>query len=309
MARTLVSTALTLAALLPAGASAGASDAPVLSGVSVASGSVAAGTPVSVSGTMTVAPQPAAVLWTDPTIAGDLPSFDYPTEPLIDIVEGSVVRARPGDPLSLRFKVAPALGPEAAKPFMWFRWPFHLDQIWYFIEFTYVQDGAAGAWQGSWYYCKLALGTNCIHGTTPPFPVTFDAATRTFTGQIPLAAMAAVQPDGHLVQDSMRPFSSQYMPESGHKYPALTLSQDNSAPFEPYDLPIETVFLGVAPVGTDPADVTYDRHAATTGAAGSLEQPFQGSVPTDGLAPGYYQLFVKGCFGPCTTTILPFHVA
>lgn len=307
MARTLVSIALLIPTLMPASASADAT-APVLSSLSLGSDVVAAGEPVTISGTMTVAPQPAAVLWTDPTVAGDLSTFDYPTTPFIDIVEGSVVRARPGDPLSLRIKVAPALGPEAPEPFQWYRWPFHLDQIWYFVEFTYVQNGAAGAWQGSWYYCKLALGTNCIHGTTPPFPVTFDAATRTFTGQIPLAAMAAAQPDGHLVQDSMRPFSSQYMPESGHKYPALTLSQDNSTPFTPYDLPIETVFLGIAPAGTNPANVVYDHHATTTGAAGSLEQPFQGSVPTEGLAPGYYQLFLKGCFGPCTATALTFFV-
>ena len=302
----LASLALALAAFLPAVAHADPV-APTLTGVSLGSTTVVAGSPVTVSGTMTVAEQPAALLWTDVTVTGDLTGFQYPSEPLVDLVEGSVLRARPGDPLTMRIKVAPSVVPEVPKPFTWFRWPFHLGDIWYFIEFTYVQNGAAGGWQGSWYYCRLALGNNCVHGTTPPFPVTWNAASRTFSGAIPLPAMAVVQPDGRLVQDTMRPFSSQYPPESGHKYPVLTFSQDRTQAFSPYDLPIETVFLGVAPAGTSPDDVAYEAYATLTGGT-SLEQPFTGSVSTAGLTAGSYQLFVKGCFGPCTTTVLPFSV-
>lgn len=308
MSARILTIALAMGALIPSTQAGAAGPAPTLSGVALGSDVVPAGAAVTVSGTMTVAEQPAETLWNDVTVTGDLNGFDYPSEPLVDLVQGSVLRARPGDPLTLRITVAPSAVPDVPKPFTWFRWPFHLGDIWYFVEFTYVQNGAAGGWQGSWYYCRLALGNNCVHGTTPSFPVTWDAAARTFTGQIPLAAMAVVQPDGTLEADTMRPFSSQYPPQSGHKTPAATLGQDRGPAFEPHDVPIETVFLGVAPAGTNPSAVDYAATATTTGGT-SLEQPFTGSVSTEGLAPGFYQLFVKGCFGPCATTSLPFFVS
>ncbi len=300
-----LSLVLSFGALRPASADGGA---PRLDAASLDRTSLPAGTVLSVSGSMTVDPQAAMRVWTDGTLATDLPTFDYPSDPNVDLVEGTVEHARPGEPLAIRVKVAPALGVDTgSKPFQWYRWAFQLEQIWYFVEFTYVQDGAAGGWQGSWYYCKLALGTACIHGTTPPFPVTFDAATRTFTGKIPFPTLAAVQPDGELAQDTMRPFST-YRPEAGYKYPVLIFTQDRAPAFDPYDLPLESVFLGVAPTGTDPSEVTTPVHASVTTTAGSLSVPFSGAVATDGLAPGAYDLWVKVCFGPCTYSALPFTV-
>lgn len=282
---------------------------PTLSGVGLAQSTVAAGTPLRVSGRMTAVEQPATRLWTDSTLTGDLGSYQYPSEPLLDLVEGGVRRARPGDPLTLTIKVADAVAETGPKPYMRYRWPFHLGDIWYFITFTYLGDGATGSWQGGWYYCKLALGSNCVHGTTPSFPVTFDAATRTFTGAIPLQAMAAVQPSGALVQDTMRPFSSQYPPEAGYAFPALTWTQDSSPAFTPHDVPIESVFVGIAPAGTPVASVTYTSSVPVTIAPGSMDVAFGGDVPTAGLAPGSYDLWLKACFGPCTEQPLRFTVS
>lgn len=301
---------ITMALVLLGGgvAPAGTSAAPALKSVQLGSSAVPVGTRVPVSGVMTVIEQPAARLWTDTTLPGDLLTFQYPTDPLLDLVEGSVRRSRPGDPFIMTIKVADTVVDTGGKPFMRLRWPFHLGDIWYFVTFNYVQNGPTGSWQGSWYYCRLALGSACTHGTTPPFPVTFDAQTRTFTGAIPLAHMAAVQPSGALVQDTMRPFSTRYPPEAGYSFPVLTWTQDTAPAFTPHDVPLESVLLGVAPSGSKPHEVNFSDHAAVSVEDGSLEVGFAGTVPTEGLAPGAYDLWVKACFGPCTTGRLPFTV-
>lgn len=268
----------------------------------------ASGTTVSVTGTMTAATQPATTLWNDGTLAQDLLAFDYPYDPMLDLVEGSVEHALPGDPLTIRMKVAAA--PETpAKPYQWYRWSFQLEELWYFVEFTYLQNGTSLGWQGTWYYCKLALGSSCVHGDTQPFPVSWDAASRTISGQVPLGALAAKQPDGTLDQDTMRPFSTQYRPESGYKFPVITLTHDRAPAFTPYELPIATVLLGIAPEGTNPAEVAFSRRATPTVTADSLDVPFAGSVSTDGLAPGIYTVFVKACFGPCTIEGYPLTIS
>ena len=265
---------------------------------------VSQGSSVSVAGTMTVAAQPAVTVWSDGTLAQDLPTADYPYDPNIDLIEGSVEHAKPADPLTLRIKVAS--GPDTGgKPYQWFRWSFQLEERWYFVEFTYMQNGASGAWQGSWYYCKLALGSSCIHGETPGFPVSWDATSRTITGRLPIADLARVQPDGTLDQDSFRPFSSQYPPESGYKTPAITLQHDNSPAFTAIELPIATVHLGIAPAGTSPDQVSFNTRALPASSDGSLDVRFVGSVPTGGLVPGSYSVFVKGCFGPCSIAEVP----
>lgn len=296
-----VALAALLAAAIAGPASADAAG-PVLD--AVAPSQVSQGSSVGVSGTMTVAAQPAVTVWTDGTLVQDLPTFDYPYDPNIDLIEGSVEHAKPADPLTLRMKVAP--GPDTgSKPYQWFRWSFQLEERWYFVEFTYMQNGASGAWQGSWYYCKLALGSNCIHGETPGFPVSWNTASRTITGRVPMADLARVQPDGTLDQDMFRPFSSQYPPESGYKLPVITLQHDNSPAFTAVELPIATVHLGIAPAGTSPDQVSFTRRAVPSVSDGSLDVGFVGSVPTAGLAPGSYSVFVKGCFGPCSIDEVP----
>ncbi|HVM11601.1 MAG TPA: hypothetical protein VM638_03870 [Actinomycetota bacterium] len=277
---------------------------PSLAEVELDRTAVAAGQPIRVTGRLLTQVQPPARLWVDATLPGDLGSFNYPVDPQLDLVEGWVARERPGDPLTMQIKVAPAIGADSGpKPYMRFRWSFHLNDLWYFVRFRYLSDGTGTgfSWQGNWYYCRLALGSNCFHGDTPPFPVTWDAATRTFTGRIRLADLAAKQESGRLVQDTMRPFSSQYPPESGYELPVITIGQDSSAPFAPYDLPIETVFLGIAPVGSAPQSVNYSVAADVQTTAGSLDVPFSGQISTEGLATGAYDLWVKGCFGPCVT--------
>jgi hypothetical protein len=237
-------------------------------------------------------------------VAQDLPTFDYPWDPNVDLVEGSVEHSSPADPLTLRMKVAQA--PDTvSKPYQWFRWSFHLEELWYFVEFTYIQNGASAGWQGSWYYCKLALGSNCVHGDTPAFPVTWDATSRTVTGRVPIAELAAKQPDRALDQGTMQPFSTQYRPEAGYKYPAITLTHDRAPQFTPYELPIATVRVGVAPAGTPANQVAFDRRATLTPSAGSAEVPFATTIDTAQMAPGDYEVFVKGCFGPCTISSSP----
>jgi hypothetical protein len=59
----------------------------------------------------------------------------------------------------------------------------------------------------------------------------------------------------------------------------------------PYVVPQPAVRLGVAPAGTDPANVNY-KTAAELAAEGS----FSGTVSTTGLAPGSYEVFARGCF-------------
>lgn len=256
-----------------------------------------------VTGLMATTAQPATVLWNDGTVAQDLPTFDYPWDPAVDLVQGSVERAAPTDPLTLRVKVA--AGPDIPpKPYQWYRWAFHLEELWYFIEFTYVQNGATGGWVGSWYYCKLSLGSNCIHGDTPTFPVTWDASTRTITGRVPIADLAAKQPDRALEQGTMKPFSSDYRPSAGYKTAAI-LTHDRAPAFTPYELPIATVTVGVAPAGTPVGQVTFDRRATVTPSAGSGDVPFATTIQTAQMAAGEYEVFVKGCFGPCTVTSLP----
>ncbi|MFN2543972.1 MAG: hypothetical protein ABR600_05295 [Actinomycetota bacterium] len=290
----------------------GSADAggPVVSGAQLDRTAVSTGAPVQVSGTMSVTPQSSAVLWNDTTLTGDVPSLRAPIDPMQDLVQGGVGHARPGDPLVLTIKVAPVAGADTgAKPYMWYRWPFQLDKIWYFVELKYLPTtGTNFAWQGSWYYCKLALGSNCIHGTTPAFPVTFDAQTRTFTAGIPVADLARVQPDGVLLQDEIRTFDpTQYIPESGYSN-TISYQIDSAPPFGGVTVPLESVFLGVAPAGTAPEDVTYSGFATTTSTAGSFDVPFSGSVSTAGLAPGAYAVYAKACFGPCTVTTLPLTV-
>lgn len=268
---------------------------------------VPAGSALSVDGTLHTTAQPAQRLWTDTTLAGDLGSFQYPADPSSDLIEGRVEHGAPGDPLSVHIKVAPAIGPEVpGKPYQWFRWPFQIEDIWYFVEFTYLPNSASGAWNGSWYYCKLALGSNCIHGTTPPFPVTYDAASRTYTGKIPLEAMAAVQPDGTLAQDTIRPFSAQYPAEAGYKQ-TLQSRLDAAPEFEAVELPIASVFYGIGSPGENPDDVeTVGTLPVSTD--GSLDVGFAGTVPTAGLSPGEHALYLRGCFGPCSVAVLPFTV-
>lgn len=303
MRRTLIKTALALS-MLPAispGQVASAEGGTAIEAFTPSE--VTQGSSISVSGTMATAAQPASVVWTDGTLIQDLPAFDFPYDPNLDLVEGAVEHAKPSDPLTLRIKVAP--GPDTlGKPFQWFRWPFQLEERWYFVEFTYVQNGAAGGWVGSWYYCKLSLGSACVHGDTPPFPVSWDAASRTFSGQIPLRDLAAVQPDRTLDQDTMRPFSNQYPPESGYKALAQ-LQHDNSPPITPTVVPIASMHLGIAPAGTSPDQVAFTHRATPAVSDGSLDVGFVGSVPTDGLAPGSYTVFVKGCFGPCAIDEVP----
>lgn len=264
--------------------------------------SVATGSPLPVRGTLTTAAQAPRLVWTDGPMTSDLGSLQYPVDHSTDLLEGWVERAEPGDPLTLKVKVAAPTGPDlSGKAYQWIRWPFQLEDRWYFIEF--LHDGTV--WKGSWYYCNLALGSNCHHGTTPPFPAAYDPATRTFTGRIPLADLAAVQPDGRLAQDEMRTFSSQYIPEAGFKYPAFQWRHDAGPAFDSVVVPIESVFYEIVEEGsTDPIGFGQSL-PVTTGPDGVT---FDSSVPTDGLAPGAYTLYLKGCFGPCVVRTLGFTV-
>ncbi|HYH27687.1 MAG TPA: hypothetical protein VEA19_02795 [Actinomycetota bacterium] len=272
---------------------------------------VEAGQTLRLTGSMAVTEQPGLKkLWTDTTVTGDVTAFQYPSSPSVDIVEGFVEHARPGDPLTMEIRFAPELGAEPGPtPFQWYRWPFQIGDRWYFVELTYVQGGPAFEWRGSWYYCRLALGNNCVHGTTPLFPVTWSPLSRRITGKIPIRDLGAAQSDGILPQDEMRPFSNSYPPESGHKTPGATLGQDRAPAFEPILLPIESVFLGIAPRGTPADSVQYTQKALPTPAAGSLDVPFSALVETETMSAGDYDLWVKGCFGPCDVRVVPFTVS
>jgi hypothetical protein len=295
------------------GGSASAEDGSTLQNVVLDRTSAAAGQEVAVTGSLKVSQQADGRIWTDPAFP-DEPPNSRPIEPMVDLIEGRLEHAVPSDPLTLRIKLAPGLGPDVSKPY-WYRWQFHLNDIWYFVEFKQTFAGATASWVGSWYYCKLALGSNCIHDTTPAFPVSFDSTTRTLTGRLPLADLAAVQPKRSLTQDQVKPVPT-YAPEAGYTTPktatlgALPVAMDRVGPFgtatyEPFDLPIATVFLGVAPRGTPSESVTYSRTAPVSISEGSMDVPFAGTISTAGLASGEYSVYVKGCFGPCAVQVVP----
>ncbi|MFN2543969.1 MAG: hypothetical protein ABR600_05280 [Actinomycetota bacterium] len=297
--------------------------APVVTGLAASATSVPSGARIHVTGTMTTSAQPKQTAWTDPTLVEDITStpmqclsscfLAVPSNPMVDLVEGDVTHANPADPLTFQVKLGPAVGADTGPlPYLWYQWPFQLDKIWYFVDFDYASSGTGTfAWKGSWFYCKnFALGSNCVHGTTPSFPVTWDVSTRTLTGTVPLGDLAKVQPDGALTQDAVKQFSSQYPPESGFDWAgSLDEGQDFATWTSSLTVPLATVSTAIAPSDTSPEGVTFTSNATVTTSKGSNEAPFAGDVSTAGLAPGSYTLFVQACFGPCTTDEIPITVS
>jgi hypothetical protein len=277
------------------------------------------GTTLAVSGTATFGGQ--ALQTVAPDVAGDGPLHaDASRELGVDLVAARVHQPNPNEPtLVFEWQATnlPAPIPEGVRYF----WPFMLNtpagDKTYFLQAkatnlasVTVADDPVGhvTHSGAAFQLRGNCGTlvaiqNCGH--LGWLEGQYDLAADTVRIELPIGSALApeVVPGARLIPFDYAGGTIAAAYQAVVSNATVTDYADWIEDFA-YTVPSKGVSLGIAPAGTDPANVTFSKDA-TLGEGDS----FTGSLDVSGLAPGSYEVFAKACFADnCGVGRAPFTI-